>query len=541
MKPILTGKSILIVDDYAPMRKALRDMLHTLDADTIFEAENGVSAIAAMAKNHFEIVLCDYNLGQGKNGQQVLEEARHRHLLGHQAIFIIITAEQTTSMVLGAMDSKPDEYLTKPFNTQQLYNRIERNLDRKRYLARIEGEIERGNLPKAISFCEHLLEKNDKKMQSALLKRRAELAIEVGDFATAGEIYRSVLDQRELSWAKLGLAVVDFNLGNVDTAIANCESLIAENPMFLESYDWLCSAYEALDKPLDAQTVLHQAVDLSPQSILRQKKLAQTADRNGNLPAAEKAYKATVSLGKNSIHKTSSDFSNLAKLYSRTNSPQEALKTLQEMRQEYVNDPEAELRAVTLEADLHKHLGNETLSKQAFASVLNLTQQCAGKLPKDLQLEVVRSCFLHEQPKQAEALLSDLIKTHVDDDKFMNDVRQMQNSIGLHNHSETMIQTTKRQLVTINNQGVSLYKQGKFTEAMALFEQAIRAMPDNKTIILNMLKIMVHDLKTKEVTIDKLTRVQTLMKKARQIGIENQKLGGMQLELAKLAKAEKPV
>lgn len=538
MKSILVGKPILIVEDYAPMRKAVRDMLYTLEADTLFEADSGSTALAAMGKNNFEIVLCDYNLGPGKNGQQVLEEARHRRLLSPQSIFIIITAEQTTGMVLGAMDSKPDEYLTKPFNAQQLNNRIERSLQRKRYLSRIETEIERGNLPKAIAFCEQLLLQGDGKMRLPLLKLRAELAIEVGDYAHAENIYWEVLDQRDLPWARLGLAICDFRQGNAESAIVHCQNLIADNPMYMESYDWLSHAYESLNKPLDAQETLRQAIELSPHSILRQKKLAETAERNGNLPLAERAYQATVNLSKYSIYKSSRDFGNLAKIQSRANSPQQALQTLQEMRQEYLNNPEAELRAVTLEADLHQQMGNQELSKLAFDRVNQLSRQLNGRLPKDLQLDLARSCFLHNQASQGEALLAELIKSHIDDDQFMDDLRRMQNSIGMHNHSEVMIQSIKHQLIGINNQGVNLYKQGKFQEAMALFEQAIQTMPNNKTIILNMLKLMVHDLKTAAVTLEKLARVQGLMKKAKQLGIESHKLGGMQLELSKLAKRQ---
>ncbi len=535
MKSILPGKSILIVEDYAAMRKAIRDMLYTLDADTISEADNGVSALNAMIKTSFDIVLCDYNLGSGKNGQQVLEEARHRKLLGSHCIFIIITAEQTASMVLGAMDSKPDEYLTKPFNAQQLYSRIERNILRKQYLQSVDSEIERGNLALAIQKCDRLLAQDDKKMRSQLLKVRAELACNAGDFDTARQIYRDILQERDLPWARLGLGIADYQQGKFDEAITTFETLLKDSPMFMEGYDWLSKAYEMKDKLHEAQKILHHAVDLSPQSILRQKKLAETADKNGNLEVAEKAYKAAVHLGKNSVYKSCSDFTNLAKLYSKKNSAIDALKTLHDMRQEYLNSPEAELRAVTLEAELHKNLGNEELSQKALQRALTLNQQLAGKIPKDLQLDIVRSCFLHDQREQAEAMLEGLIKNHVDDDQFLNDVRRMQSGIGMDNYSEVLIQQTKRELIAINNKGVALYNQGKFKEAMELFEQAIVAMPDNKTIILNMLKIMVHDLKATEMTRDKLVKIQELMKKARQIGVDSHKLGILQMELAKLA------
>jgi len=539
MKPILAGKSILIVEDYPAMRKAIRDMLYILEADTIVEADNGVNAINAMTKTSFDIVLCDYNLGNGKNGQQVLEEARYRKLIGQHCIFIIVAAEQTASMVLGAMDSKPDEYLTKPFNAQQLFARIERNLRRKQFLQGIEKEIERGNLFQAIQDCEQLLAANDQKMRTHLLKKRAELATLVGDFETGRQVYQQILQERDLPWARLGLGIIEYQQGNFDTAIAIFEALLQDNPLFLEGYDWLSKTYETHDKLQDMQQVLNQAVDLSPQSILRQKKLAETADKNGNLAIAEKAYKAAVTLGKHSVHKSCGDFTNLAKLYAKTNDSEHALKVLKEMRHEYLNNPEAELRATTLEVELHKKAGNEQLADDCLKKMLTLSQQLGNEVPKDLQLDIARSCFLQNQPERAEEILNGLIKTHIDDDGFLNDIRRMQSGIGLENHSEALIQSTKRELVAINNKGVTLYKQGRYGEAMALFEKAMSVMPDNKTIIINMLKITLHDLKNADHDQQKLLRAQKLFKKARQVGIDKQKLGILQMEFSNLLRKNK--
>lgn len=532
MKPLLAGKTILIVEDYPVMRKAIRDMLYTLDADSIFEAGNGENAIIAMIKTQFDVVLCDYNLGSGKNGQQVLEEARHNKLISYNCIFIIIAAEQSSGLVLGAMDSKPDEYLAKPFNAQQLFVRIERNLLRKSVLNSVEREIERGNLAQAIQNCEALLVANNTKMRTHLLKIRAELAVLVGDFDLGRRIYYEILQQREMPWARLGLGIIEFQQGNLEQAIDQFDWLLRDHPRFLEGYDWMSKALEAQDKLAEMQEVLNQAVDLSPQSILRQKKLAETADKNGNLEVAEKAYKATVVLGKHSVYKSSSDFTQLAKLYSKASTPQKALKTLLEMRQEYQHDPEAELRATTLEAELHKASGDEEHAALCLQKALLLHKQLGNTLPKDLQLDIARCCFIHDQHEQAEEILGGLIKSHIDDDVFINNVRDMQVGLGMENHSEVLIQTTKRELIATNNKGVALYKQGNFREAMDLFEQAMAKMPENKTIIINMLKIILHDLKANEVNKEKLSRAQQLFKKARQIGIDKHKLGGLQMEFS---------
>ncbi|MDT4328999.1 response regulator [Methylomonas sp. MED-D] len=537
MKFSLLGKATLLVEDNPVMRKAIREMLYALDADQVSEADSGQAAIVAMTKTRFDVVLCDYNLGPGKNGQQVLEEARFRRLIDYRCVFVMISAEQSTAAVLGAMEGKPDEYLTKPFNAQQLISRLSRNFSRKDFLAPVERAIDKGNLPLAIQQCDRLLAESDKKMHLNLLKLRAELAISVGDFDKARAIYQEVLHQRELSWARIGLGVIDFQNNNIEQAIAGFRSLMAENPMLMECYDWLGKAYEALDQYGDVENVMHQALELSPQSILRQKKLAETADKNGNLETAEKAYKNVVKLGKHSVHRSSADYAGLARLYARSNAGTQALQVLEEMRKEYANQPEADLRASALEIEVFKALGNEEAADKALQRTVQLAGLLGNKAPRELQLEVVKACFQNDQHGKAEEILYDLIKYHIDDDAFLNAVRKMQSDIGLHNHSEILIQKTKQALIAANNRGVALYKQGKFKEALDLFEQAIVNLPDNKTIILNMLKIMIHDLKANDFDEEKNRRTKALFKKAKQVGVDPHKLGILQIEYAKLLHA----
>lgn len=534
MKLNLSTKKFLIIEDYPAMRKAIKDMLYTLEAQYIVDTKNAVDALDAMSKEKFDIVLCDYNLGTGKNGQQILEEVRLRKILPFNTIFIIVTGEQTPGMVLGAMENKPDEYLTKPFNAQQLLSRLQKNFNRKGFLVNVEREIDRGNLALAIHHCDKLLRKNEKKWHTLLLKIRAELALNVDDLATASSIYQEILNQRELPWARLGLGIIDFRQNNTEQAIETFENLVDSNPMFMESYDWLSRAYQSVDLPLKAQEILNQAVELSPTAILRQKKLAESADKNNNMEVAEQAYKDVVKLGKHSIHKSSSDYSGLAKLYSRTDAGKQALKVLDDMRQEYTNSSEAELRAATLESELYKQLGDDKLSQQAFEKGQGLSESLGKNIPKDLQLDLARACYLNGESDTADKILDSLIKNHVDDDGFMDDIRSMQSSIGMENHSETLMQKTKQELIDINNQGVSLFKQGKINEAMELFEQAVNKMPDNKTIILNMAKIALHDLKASGLNEEKILRIQTFIQKAKKIGVPHEKLGNIQMEFAKL-------
>jgi len=96
MRIPIEKKSYLIVDDFGDMRSMLRSMLHMFGVTRMDVASNGKEAIQYMERNKYDVVLCDYNLGAGsKDGQQVLEEARHRRLMGFGTVFVMITAENT--------------------------------------------------------------------------------------------------------------------------------------------------------------------------------------------------------------------------------------------------------------------------------------------------------------------------------------------------------------------------------------------------------------------------------------------------------------
>jgi CheY-like chemotaxis protein len=527
----LASKKILVVEDQAIMRETIKHILGSFGARFIVEAENGINAITAMRIDRFDIVLCDYNLLRGKNGQQVLEEARHLRLLPINAIFIMVTCEQSQEMVLSAIDNKPDDYLIKPFNRQQLLNRIERCHARKTYLASIDKEIDRGNLYKAIHHCQRLLQQDDKKMRMQLLKLHAELAIKVGDLKTAEAIYQNILAERELPWARLGLGIVAFFLGYYDQAITTFQELIEQYPVMLEAYDWLAKAHESAGSDEHAVTSLNSAVTLSPLSILRQKKLAILADKTQNLAIAKKAYAAAIKLGKNSIHGSSADYSGLANAHLKSNAANEALKILYELNQQSQNDPEAKLRAALLEIEIHRIKDNKALIQQAYGKLFALNEQFNKHASKELRLEIARAFYLNGNGEICDEILHGLIKTNIDDKPFIKDIVTMCNAVIGGNHAETLIQRIKKELVDINNKGVSLFQEGNIKGALAVFEQAIAKMPDNQTIILNMIKIIIHDLKTSKSGPEKIISAQSYINKAIQIGIPHHQISGLQAEL----------
>src|SRR3954462_1249729 len=116
----------LVVDDMPDVRVAIMGMLRVFGVQQIDVVANGEQAMEACINNHYHMLLCDYNLGTGRDGQQVLEELRYRNRLNNTSIFVMITAESSREMVLGALEYQPDDYVTKPITQALLRQRLDR-------------------------------------------------------------------------------------------------------------------------------------------------------------------------------------------------------------------------------------------------------------------------------------------------------------------------------------------------------------------------------------------------------------------------------
>jgi tetratricopeptide (TPR) repeat protein len=527
----LTSKNILVIEDQASMRETIKHILVSLGGRFIVTEESGIAAMTAMRLNTFDIVICDYNLLGEKTGQQVLEDARYLKLLPLSSIFIMATGEHRLELVLSAVDNKPDDYLVKPFSLKQLSSRIEKCQARKDYLASIENEIDKDNLYQAIHHCERLLQQDDKKMRLQILKMQAELSIKVGDFKKAEEIYQDIQYERELPWAKLGLGVVAFHLGKYDQALNTFQELIEQHPMMLEAYDWLVKTHESMGNDELAVSALNAAVTLSPMSILRQKKLALLADKTENLEIAKKAYTATIKLGKSSIHKSPSDYAGLANVYLKINSADEAIQIVRELNKQFNNDPEAMIRSALLETDIQQARGNMEMARHAYEKVFQLNELFNEQVSKELRMEMVKTLYLNGNNKTGDKILNDLIKTHFDDKDFIKDIVTMCDVFIGENYAKTLIQKVRKELVDLNNKGVSLFQKGNIQEAIALFEQAATIMPDNHRIILNLVRTLIHDMKSSKPDQERVMYAQSFINTAIQIGIPQNAVSLIHTEL----------
>src|SRR5215471_2452447 len=115
------SKRILVVEDQPDNRQIIRDVLAPTDYE-ITEAENGVEALAAIAKQRPDLILMDIQL-PGLDGYEATRRIKADVAL--QAIPIIVV----TSYALAGDDDKAraagcDAYISKPYSPRQLLAKV---------------------------------------------------------------------------------------------------------------------------------------------------------------------------------------------------------------------------------------------------------------------------------------------------------------------------------------------------------------------------------------------------------------------------------
>ena len=123
----MAAQKILIIDDDTQLRESLAEVME-LEGFTCCEAGNAKAGIASAKKNKPEVVIMDIQLPDS-SGFQICQELRK---YSKDFVLIMMTGrflsaeEKTQGFSLGA-----DEYITKPFDIQELSIRIRQLLSRK--------------------------------------------------------------------------------------------------------------------------------------------------------------------------------------------------------------------------------------------------------------------------------------------------------------------------------------------------------------------------------------------------------------------------
>ncbi|MDP2862166.1 MAG: response regulator, partial [Desulfobacterales bacterium] len=103
---------VLVVDDFATMRRIIKNILKQIGFTNIIEAEDGKSALKMLQNDKFDLIMCDWNMPE-MPGIELLGKVRADEQL-KGIPFVMVTAEAQKENIIEAVKAGVNSYIVKP-------------------------------------------------------------------------------------------------------------------------------------------------------------------------------------------------------------------------------------------------------------------------------------------------------------------------------------------------------------------------------------------------------------------------------------------
>jgi CheY-like chemotaxis protein len=480
----LTRKRVLLVDRHASARNSLRMMLSSLDISAVHNAGSTIEVLRQVKANRFDIVLSDYILDDGRDGQQLLEELRQQHLISLSTVFIIITSERAHQNVISVAELGPDDYLIKPFTAEQLQGRLIRAIYKKSFFGSVYKHLDNGSFVQALAACEELTAR-DSAFLYDVLRMKGEILNALGRYDEAQVIYQQVMANRMVPWARMGLAVALRGLEQLAEAEVLGESIVEDFPEYLAAYDFVAGVREEMGKLAEAQEMLQQAAAISPKNSIRQRMVGDVAVRNDDLDAAEKAYGKVLDRHRGSSLMNVDDYTNLSRVMLDRGHTEGAKKISQELRRDWRGNKQGELAALVMESLCAEKEGEPGKAKQALEKALVLQEalQVAGNASEKLSVDLARACLATGNESKAQEILRKVAAENHEDRSMIAHIQGVFAKTGNEAAGQMMLAQVGKEIVELNNRGVLAARSGNLEASVQMLIEAAESVPNLQFLV----------------------------------------------------------
>jgi tetratricopeptide (TPR) repeat protein len=478
----LDGLSALIIEPHQGMRASIHNMLNLCGLTKIEHAGGAGQAIKHVGAKSFDLILCEYDLDGGQDGQQLLEDLRHHKLIALSTMFFMVTAEGNYGKVISAAELTPTDYILKPFTADRLLERIARALEKRNAFMPAYQFMEVGNQRDAIAACLEGV-KTHPRYAIDFLRLRAELHMFLGEPAEAEPIYQQLFDAKQIGWARLGVAKTLYMRERYAEAQTILEALVENNKKFVDAYDWLAKTHAAIGDMEKSQSVLSEAVAVSPHAVRRLRKLGEIALETGDTDTAEKVLKQVVSKAKYSEFRDPEDHVKLVQTLVRKGDPVQAAAVIRDLDKSMAGQKNTSVCSAISSALVHEYTGNELRLAESLSAALAACRDSQG-LSADVKMELARNCLQNNMEEGASEVMRDVMR-NAPNNAVMNKAMGVFEKAGRADLAGSIAQESRQAVVELVAAGAAKAKEGDYRGAVALMVEAVNKLPDNPQVVFN--------------------------------------------------------
>jgi tetratricopeptide (TPR) repeat protein len=488
--------SVLIIDDMPTQQTTLRGQLTMLQIQKIDTAGTAEDALRLIKSRVYNVVMCDYNLNQKSDGQQILEVLRENGGLPPETVFFMITAENSYAAVASASECKPDAYLLKPVNVGDIEERLKTQIDRRTAMLPIHQCLGRQDSAGAIAACDELIAKQGRWTMHAL-QLKGQTLLQLGRHEESAAIYSKVLAIRSgIIWAQVGLARCQRAAGNFEEAKSLAYDVIRskEGEKSVEAYDILASCMEAQGDSEGAMWTLRDSAQVMP-SNKRQRLVGEAAYRNGDLETAKECFVKLTKATKGSITAQSQDMLTLAQVRVDGGEWQEAIAVLDASVPSNRHDPQFASVALAIKAQAQIKGGDTT---GAEASLARARQSMRRAKADFATVALAKAELLGGNEEAGLKLLETAVSADHENPRVKQLITNVLRDTGREHLLQQVVEGAVRGLNTKVADAKSLFRNSQIDEALAAIEAALREYPENTGVLLQAAQMNCMSLRLKK-------------------------------------------
>jgi two-component system chemotaxis response regulator CheY len=115
---------VIVVDDFATMRKIIRNVLGQLGIKNVSEADDGTTALPKLQAESFDLALVDWNMPK-MTGLDLLKAIRADEKTKNMPV-LMVTAEALKDNIIAAAQAGVNDYIVKPFTAAVLEEKLKK-------------------------------------------------------------------------------------------------------------------------------------------------------------------------------------------------------------------------------------------------------------------------------------------------------------------------------------------------------------------------------------------------------------------------------
>lgn len=474
---MLDKKKVLFVDSSGNMRFTMKSMLRSLGIDHLETLAPTAALLSHIQHQPYDFIIISHNDSDKVTGIQLLEEARYQGILPESTAWVLLVSDTSRDLIVHAIDSYPDDIITKPFSAQELKRRLDALDARQIALKPIWYQLRLQNVKEALNLCDHFEPANPYYCAAQLLKGRILMAHR--RYFQAARVFSRVYTQYHRREAVIMQAFCLLQEREYDQALELLGELICQNPLLLAAYDMVIKIEMARGDYFKARYILQQTTTLSPYNVLRYQRLGYCAYLGQEWEIAEPALNKAINLGKGSVYESKGPFLQLVdvgrcKVESGTANWQEVEKevdlALKKASRFFPKDPLLPAESAFMRGNFYRGAKQPKLAEKYHDEAQVLADEQGVQLD---QLDI------WQQPGETP-------------------MRWLQNV-----PSDPSILLTNPKIDTYLQHGCHAYESGHLGKAMQYFTQILREQPDHTDALLNAAQLYLEAIRDSSYQRDK--------------------------------------